>query len=292
MTKIRNSICSIVLLLTVARYGAAQVQPGAGGTTDTFALDRLRNARSLWLSSGPSSYVMRMQRTCFCFGGFAGPFLVTVDNGLVTDVKFAPGGPTGTPSPDIVNGIPTVEGLFDIIEDALLSNAEFVTVSYDPANGAPVDFFIDQSSLIADEEIGYTIEFVSSGTPATILDAKNALNAARALWAATRPYSYSMQISKSSFLGYESFIITVEGDKVVSVEYAPDAPVPAGSTVPVDVLPLTVDGLFAEIDFAIRNGAQVIDVSYNALTGVPETVSIDQDQQALDGGVYYKAQLL
>lgn len=291
MTKSATAGCRILLLLAFVGFATAMLPTDATGQLDVEALARLKRARAQWRASGPDSYVMRLQRSCFCFGDFIGPFLVTVEDGVVADVRFAPGGPTGTPSPDVVNGIPTVGGLFDIIQEALDSRAEFVSVTYDSKTGAPLDFFIDRSRQIADEEIGYTIQFVDE-EPDTKLEE---LNAARDLWQDTRPDSYAMRVSMSCFCArdfLEPFVQNVEGDTVVSLEYAPDASVLPGSPVPDGLELPTVDGLFAKIEAALQRGADTVDVSYNPNNGVPERVFINEVEGLLDAGVGYFVQLV
>lgn len=298
MTKLAAISCRIVLVLAFAALGAAMLSGGAepetnaeGRKLDVKELARLRRARAKWRTSGPDSYVVELRRNCFCISEFAGPFLVTVENGVVEDVRFAPGGPPGTPSADIINRIPTVEGLFDIIEDALQSKADSVTATYDQKTGAPLDFFIDRSRQIADEEIGYTIKFVNA-SPDTRIEQ---LTAARQLWEETRPDSYSMRISMSCFCAPEflaPFVQKVEGDTVVSVEFAADASVLPGSPVPAGLDLPTVDRLFTQIEAAIQSGAEVIDVSYNPTNGVPEEVFINEDVRLADGGIGYSVRLL
>ena len=281
----------ILLLLAFVGFASAQLPTGTTGPLDVEALAKLNRARAQWRALGPDSYVMRLQRSCFCFGDFLGPFLVTVENGVVVDVRFAPGGPTGTPSPDIVNGIPTVEGLFDIIQEALDSRAEFVSVTYDSKTGAPLDFYIDRSRLIADEEIGYTIQFVNAAPDTRLAE----LNAARALWQATRPPSYTMRFRISCFCApefLEPFIQKVEGDTIVSLEYAPDASVPPGTPAPAGAGISTVDGLFAEIEAAIQKGFDTVNVSYNPSNGVPEQVGLVEVLGPQDAGVTYFVQLV
>ena len=157
--KARARICPILLLLTIAGYAAVQAQPNGCGTTDVIALGNLRSARSLWQSSDVESYVMQVFKTCFCSFEATGPFLVMVDDGVLTDVQFAPGGPTGTPSPDIANSIPTVEGLFDIVEEALLEKAELVNVNYNETTGVLVYIFIECSSLSQTKRLGTLSSF-------------------------------------------------------------------------------------------------------------------------------------
>jgi hypothetical protein len=52
---------------------------------------------------------------------------------------------------------PDVEGLFDIIDDAIERRAAQLLVQYDPDLGHPITIRIDYSRLTADDEVEYLI---------------------------------------------------------------------------------------------------------------------------------------
>ena len=51
----------------------------------------------------------------------------------------------------------TIDGWFDLIENARARGAETIDVTWDADFGFPADGFIDESTLIADEEISWSI---------------------------------------------------------------------------------------------------------------------------------------
>ena len=51
----------------------------------------------------------------------------------------------------------TIDGLFDLIQDAYDRNAHEVQVEFDPSRGYPTRIYIDYSEMIADEELGFTL---------------------------------------------------------------------------------------------------------------------------------------
>ena len=51
----------------------------------------------------------------------------------------------------------TIDGFFDYIRETLNQNPEIKTITYDSNMGYPTYIYFDISSMIADEEIGYTI---------------------------------------------------------------------------------------------------------------------------------------
>lgn len=287
MAKLATALCRILLVLAVVGFAAGAMPMRGGG--DAKALERLRKERAKWQRSGPDSYIMWMQRSCDCVGDLAGAFVVTVEDGVVEDVRFASGGPMGTPSQDAADSIPTVEGLFDILEEALMDSASSVSVTYNRENGAP-DYFLVEGRTPADD-FSYTILFVDA-PPSTLLER---LNDARKLWSDSRSDSYTMRIE--SFCAEcipgsgGPFIQKVEGDTVVSVERAPGGrrssrPVPEGLEEP------TVDGLFAAIEEAIQTFPEFVKVSYNPDNGVPEEVYLGTPPEIQDGGIEYNVQLV
>jgi hypothetical protein len=50
-----------------------------------------------------------------------------------------------------------VDGLFDVLRDAMNEGAHEIRVTYNPANGVPIDFWIDYSENTADEELGFIV---------------------------------------------------------------------------------------------------------------------------------------
>ena len=55
----------------------------------------------------------------------------------------------------------TVEGLFDWIEGQLAMHPEYIRVEFDPVFGQPISGFVDRSSLLNDEEMGFELNSLS-----------------------------------------------------------------------------------------------------------------------------------
>ncbi len=51
----------------------------------------------------------------------------------------------------------TISDLFDRVEQAQQSNAFVVEVEYHKKRGYPIEIYIDENEMIADEEIGYSV---------------------------------------------------------------------------------------------------------------------------------------
>jgi hypothetical protein len=115
---------------------------------------RLEDNRATWRARGPISYTYVFRRICFCAPSATNPVIIQVRQRAVVSVRYED---TGAPvDPSLLSLFPTVEGLFEIIEDAIDQEAEVVQASYDPALGYPTSITLDGSSMIADDEATLT----------------------------------------------------------------------------------------------------------------------------------------
>lgn len=115
--------------------------------------DELARNRALWEATGPGSYEYAVERLCFC--GSRGPARVTVENGIVSSVvPVSDDDPSLDLTPEL---FPGVDGLFDILENAVARDAYSIEVTYDPDSGVPLEFFIDYEENIVDEELGMRV---------------------------------------------------------------------------------------------------------------------------------------
>jgi hypothetical protein len=139
---------AMVFLVALALGCGSPTGPEAERDKDLAALAA---ARRQWQAQGLTSYDIHYQNLCFCIaevrarvrlevrgGLIAG--VVQLDNGLRLDATTFP-------------RYRTVEGLFQLIAQALADGADNVEVRYDASRGQPLEVFIDRSERIADEEI-------------------------------------------------------------------------------------------------------------------------------------------
>ncbi len=116
-------------------------------------------ARERWDAAGLDSYQMTLRRTCFCPSpDYTGPFSVTVRGGALASVTL------DGARVDSERG-ETIDGLFDLIEDAYARRARTVAVAFDPELGYPTNLSIDYDVQMADEEIGYMVSDVRPARP-------------------------------------------------------------------------------------------------------------------------------
>jgi len=117
--------------------------------------EELERARDVWEEYEPAKYSYSIRRLCFCAPESIGPVRVVVSNGIVVEARYVA---TNDSVPTSFQSLfPSVEGLFDILEDAYDNDASSVDVTYDASTGVPTEFFIDYIENAADDELGYEV---------------------------------------------------------------------------------------------------------------------------------------
>lgn len=128
---------------------------GTGSNANKAAQRELQTNQQKWQKAGIDDYSFTLQRNCFCRGDATRPVNIEVQDGKIASATFAD---TGEPLPaDTDFNKLTVNDLFKQVGEVLSSGAERVDVKYDPKYGFPTSIYIDRSSQIADEEVGFTI---------------------------------------------------------------------------------------------------------------------------------------
>ena len=135
-----------ILVMLVA---CSDLGPGEG------PLAQLEQNRERWQLLRPPSYQYGVERICFCGLESRGPVRVTVTGDDVTDRTYVD---SGDPVPPLLADLfPTVDGLFDVLLDAIERDAHRIDVTYDPISGVPLDLWIDYQETLADEELGFSV---------------------------------------------------------------------------------------------------------------------------------------
>lgn len=123
------------------------------GPTTFHEADDLAQARAKWQQLDTSRYNMQLNRSCFCIG--TGSMTVMVQSDSVAAIREPE---YQVPSnSDWWQYIPTVNGLFDLIEEAE-RDAFRVDAEYHPQQGYPVSVSIDWLEDAVDDEISYAVE--------------------------------------------------------------------------------------------------------------------------------------
>ena len=125
----------------------------ACGDGPTAPENRLGEQRALWAAQVLTDYTFDVRKDCFCY--FVADVRVTVVGGVITGVTdIATGDALG---PDLMKAFRTINGLFDLVQDAHNRNAHDVHVEFDPSRGYPTQIWIDYVRMIADDEMDFTL---------------------------------------------------------------------------------------------------------------------------------------
>jgi hypothetical protein len=126
----------------------------ACSTEEDERLDDLAAARSQWIADAPAAYDFTYFRSCFCPDGF--PARVYVDAGVVTLVVDLQ---SSDPLPaDRNDDFPTVDQLFNELEELIRLEPFQLEVRYDPELGYPSYVGVDIEERVVDEEFSYTVD--------------------------------------------------------------------------------------------------------------------------------------
>jgi hypothetical protein len=104
--------------------------------------------------TAPLSYSYTVRVSCDCPSEITRPVVVWVDRGSI-EYQFYED--DGRPVPlSISNSFPSVEQLFDAVQDGIDRRADIIDVQYDFTYGYPTSVYIDYDRRVADEELSVT----------------------------------------------------------------------------------------------------------------------------------------
>ncbi len=144
---------TLILLILTAGVSCASSVP-----------QELTASEELWKNQGLKDYDFTLERQAFAPEDWRGPVNIQVRNGSAVSVRYASTGAAVTEGK--FDNADTIDKLFTMLKDAYAGKGEFehwgqkadrVDVDYDSQKGYPVNFYIDVSQQIADEEQGYTV---------------------------------------------------------------------------------------------------------------------------------------
>ena len=117
-----------------------------------------------------------------------------------------------------------------------------------------------------------------------LIDAQKELNLNKEKWEDTRPESYSFSLKRSGFIGGDtakSVDLTIKGNTVVDARFSDGS-----KTMVPEYNQLTIEDLFKTISNAIESNPVKVEIKYNAETGMPESIFIDQSEFIADEEIY------
>ncbi len=142
----------------------ATTTPSPSPTPIPDALALLMQNRAMWNRIGATRYRMLEGVRCYC--NLAHLVSIEVlDDQIISIRDVWSGAEVAGPLPDNYR---TIDGIFDLIEDAIRTQADRISVTYGPDVGAPLEVYVDYDRALQDEEIGYSISelaILSSSPP-------------------------------------------------------------------------------------------------------------------------------
>ena len=129
---------------------AALLLAACGGDSTTAPANHLGEQRALWASQGLTDYTFDVVRICYC--QFVADVRVTVKDGVITGVTELAS--EVARDPELFR---TIDGFFDLVQDAYDRDAHEVQVEFDPSRGYPTRIWIDYVLMLANEEMGFTL---------------------------------------------------------------------------------------------------------------------------------------
>lgn len=114
-------------------------------------------ARRTWQDLGYRDYAFTFRWECFC--AYTKAVRIVVRDATVDEVTEVD---TGNPPPSFGQTFPTIDDLFDLIQDAFDRHAYDVSAVYDDTRGFPISVHIDYEKNTIDEEQGFTVSALTS----------------------------------------------------------------------------------------------------------------------------------
>jgi hypothetical protein len=153
MSNVAPHIIRRLLLVAALAFPASACEYAFG--PDGYDARELERARGRWRREGLSDYRYEFELHCYCVGDLYRPVTVRVRNGAVHSAVYAD---NGAPVPD--EYLPlyrTIDGLFEVIGDAINRHADYLDVEYDDVYGYPRFADIDYEHGTADDEVYFTV---------------------------------------------------------------------------------------------------------------------------------------
>jgi len=138
---------AVVTLMIMAGFLAAC------GRGDMFSPIQFAHARGRWEAHEPVAYRFRISRSCECTGTEA--VIVEVRNGVVQSRRYAANGAlVPAEGPGLY---PSIDGIFDLIEQFRREGVDQIAVRYDDELGYPRSISVDRYREAVDDEVYYSI---------------------------------------------------------------------------------------------------------------------------------------
>ena len=126
------------------------------GCTDVLGpeQDALAAARARWALTNADNYMFEFRRSCFCAPDFVRPVRIEILDGIVSSAVYVD---TEEPISLPLTSVPTIDDLFEEIQDAMDRLAFSVIADYDANMGYPTSVSIDHIENAIDDEMAFSV---------------------------------------------------------------------------------------------------------------------------------------
>jgi len=231
----------------------------------------LTSAKNLWDSYSIEEYTFDYIQDCMVCYSLNYPWTTEVFYDVAT-AQDSYGSPVDTIS------LSPIPHLFDVIQDALDTQAFNIQVTYDETLGFPTSIEIDYDARIADEEFRATIYSVRA-----LNNPLAQFVVAQAKWASTGISAYTLTWEEGHMIAHMMaypWVVDVQDHQVAKITDANQAEVASPPTLP------TIENMFSIIRSALDTNAAIVDVTYSEMYGHPEHIFIDYDTMMYDEEKY------
>ena len=134
----------------------------------TLEVNRLR-----WKAAGIEDYIFVYEIGCFCGYPANIPAVISVAGGQVVSVARE-GDYLDTDSAIL---FPTIDDLFDRIQEEIVGLPAGFSVAYDSELGFPAEFRVDHRRGIADDEVAYSVDWIGPTADLPVIDVQSTIAA-------------------------------------------------------------------------------------------------------------------
>jgi len=259
----------------------------------------LDSQKLVWASQNLATYEFDYTRECSCLPEIQrSKYIQVVDNAislaLYSDDR-------SEVSANIIAGCPTIDGLFEIIQDAITDENDEIVVTYNTPFGYPETIYLNPKKDVNEDEVTIKVEsftFAVPGDPIpeepvlgetdiAIKNAQTYLTQAMTLWDSNDFDNYDFQYEHDCFceaIYHAPKLVSVRNNQIVDVQFLENSELELPDEVPQDVMDqiMDVDGLFDKIQDAIDNKASEVTCTYDEKYGYPTSILLDKDSTVTD----------
>jgi hypothetical protein len=151
---IQPGLCDAAKPLANAQADLAVLEQETRVTPENSSTAQLQRNKQLWAKQNISNYRFTLRQSC-C-RSFETPVNIEVRNGQVTSI--VPATQELSFNREDFTHHASIAKLFDVVEDAIVKEAEDLSVTYHPTLGYPTEIAIDYDAWTVHDELSITVE--------------------------------------------------------------------------------------------------------------------------------------